>query len=149
MRLEGKKKERRKRPREDDEPKAFCYGRRCYGCGSRGDCRLRRRLASSSSSSSSPKKFDKKNERLIDRKKRAGKKISKKNALSIRKRSDCFLTQKDARAFALHWRRVASIPRALSTKKKTRHLSAHTHDSRSSLLLFLSFCDIYIYIYIS
>ena len=76
MRLEGKKKERRKRPREDDEPKAFCYGRRCYGCGSRGDCRLRRRLASSSSSS--PKKFDKKNERLIDRKKRAGKKISKK-----------------------------------------------------------------------
>ena len=28
-----KKKERRKRPREDDEPKAFCHGRRCYGCG--------------------------------------------------------------------------------------------------------------------
>ena len=59
-----------------------------------------------------------------------------------------FDTKRRARFCAPLEKSVASIPRALSTKKKTRHLSAHTHDSRSSLLLFLPFCDIYIYIYI-
>jgi len=58
-----------------------------------------------------------------------------------------FDTKRRARFCAPLEKSVASIPRALSTKKKTRHLSAHTHDSRSSLLLFLPFCDIYIYIY--
>ena len=58
-----------------------------------------------------------------------------------------FDTKRRARFCAPLEKSVASIPRALSTKKKTRHLSAHTHDSRSSLLLFPSILR-YIYIYI-